>query len=288
MRVLITGANGTLGQDLVKRFTTDGHEVIATDRHTLDITREADVMRALGDHRPDVLINAAAYNFVDAVEDSEVYPIAEAVNVLGPGNLARAAAEQDISFVHYSTDYVFAGNKPEGYVESDTPDPISAYGRTKALGERAVQEAGGRGYILRLSKIFGTPGATDQSKPSFVHLMMKLASELPELKIVNEEVGCPSYTKDVALATAQMLERGDAPGVYHVVNEGGGVTWYGFAQEIFSIAGITTPCVPVSASVFAPRPAARPPFAALRNTKLPPLRDRREALAEFLKEEFPV
>lgn len=288
MRVLITGASGTLGQDLVKRFTQDGHEVIVTDRQILDITKETEVERVLSEYQPDVLINAAAYNFVDAVEDPAVYSIAEAVNVHGPKNLARTAAERGIPFVHYSTDYVFAGDKPEGYVESDIPDPISAYGRTKALGERAVQEAGGQSYILRLSKIFGTPGMTDQSKPSFVHLMMKLARELPEIKIVDEEVGCPSYTKDIALATAQMLERGDAPGVYHVVNEGGGVTWYTFAQEIFALAGVMTPFVAVSASAFPPRPAPRPRFAALRNTKLPLLRDRRVALAEFLIQELPV
>lgn len=275
-----------LGQDLVKRFTQDGHDVIATDRQTLDIIREAEVEGVLDEYQPDVLINAAAYNFVDAVEDPDIYPIAEAVNVLGPGNLARAAALREIPFVHYSTDYVFAGDRPEGYVETDNPDPISAYGRTKALGERAVQEAGGQGYILRLSKIFGTPGATDQSKPSFVHLMMKLSSELTELKIVDEEVGCPSYTKDIAQATAQMLERGDAPGVYHVVNEGGGVTWYAFAQEIFTFVGVTTPFVAVSADAFPPRPALRPSFAALHNTKLPLLRNRRDALAEFLYEEF--
>lgn len=285
MRVLITGASGTLGQDLVKRFGQGGHEVLATDRDTLDITSAEAIARTLDAHTPALVINAAAYNFVDAVEDPTIYPIAQAINAYAPGHLARAAAERGILFVHYSTDYVFAGTKPEGYTESDAPDAISAYGLTKAMGEKAVQEAGGQWHILRLSKIFGTPGLTDQSKPSFVHLMMKLARERPMLKIVDEEVGCPTYTKDIAEATAQMIARGDASGIYHVVNEGPGVTWYEFAKEIFELAGVSTPYVPVSADAFPARPAARPQFAALLNTKLPRLRHRHEALREFLESE---
>ncbi|MBI4592258.1 dTDP-4-dehydrorhamnose reductase [Candidatus Uhrbacteria bacterium] len=285
MKVLITGASGTLGQDLKKTFESQGDTVIGTDRDTLDITNPERIANNLDTHHPDLLVNAAAYNFVDVVEDPATYPIAEAVNGKAPGFLARAAVQRGIPFIHYSTDYVFAGSKPEGYTEDDIPDPLSAYGKTKAMGERAVQEAGGQWYILRLSKIFGTPGLTDQSKPSFVHLMMKLSRELPELKIVNEEVGCPSYTKDIAQATAELVARADAPGMYHVVNEGAGVTWYEFAKEIFEIAKVTTPSIPVRASAFPPRPAARPAFAALLNTKLPNLRHRRDALREFLETE---
>ncbi|MEK7619914.1 MAG: dTDP-4-dehydrorhamnose reductase [Patescibacteria group bacterium] len=285
MKILITGASGTLGQDLVQAFETRGHQVIKTDRESLDITNPQQIAEVIDREQPDILVNAAAYNFVDKVEDPTVYPIAEAVNVTGPGNLARAAAARAIPFVHYSTDYVFAGEKPEGYTEEDEPSPISTYGRTKAMGEKAVREAGGQWYILRLSKIFGTAGLTDASKPSFVHLMMKLSRELSELKIVDEEVGCPSYTKDIAQATVELLERAQPSGIYHVVNEGPGVTWYAFAKEIFELAGVTTPFVPVPADAFPPRPAARPKFSALVNTKLPPLRPRREALQEFLSSE---
>lgn len=285
MKVLITGASGTLGQDLMKVFQIRGDAVLATDRAQLDITRPQDIEYVLDREAPDLLVNAAAYNFVDAVEDSTVYPLAESINAHAPGLLARAAAHRGIPFVHYSTDYVFAGNKLEGYTEDDVPDPISAYGKTKAMGEQAVVEAGGTGYVFRLSKIFGTPGLTDQSKPSFVHLMMRLAREQPELKIVDEEVGCPSYTKDIAQATAHCMQENLAPGIYHLVNDGPGVTWYEFAQELFELAGIKTPHRPVSADAFPPRPARRPKYAPLLNTKLTPLRHRREALREFLETE---
>jgi dTDP-4-dehydrorhamnose reductase len=282
MRVLITGASGTLGQDLVKQFREAGADVMATDREQLDITDEDQVVRTLGEWHPDCVINAAAYNFVDKVEDPAVYPLAYRINVEGPGHLARACAARGIPFIHYSTDYVFSGTKPEGYTEADVPDPISRYGETKALGEKAVQDAGGQWFILRLSKIFGVPGLTDLSKPSFVHLMLRLASQLPELKIVDEEVGCPTYTKDIARTTQELLAQDRPSGIYHVVNAGPGVTWYQFAEEIFSIRPVCIARVPVSAQTFGPRPAARPLFAALQNTKLPPLRLRTDALREFL------
>lgn len=271
-----------LGQDIIKIFSAAGHEVIATDREQLNIVDKAIVERVIDEVKPDVIINTAAFNLVDKIEDPEVYPIAFAVNVTGPKNLAEAASDRHIPFVHYSTDYVFAGDKKEGYVETDTPAPISKYGETKYLGEQAVQQAGGAWYILRTSKIFGTPGLTELSKPSFVSLMLKLAAEKPELKIVDEEVGCPTYTLDIAKTTLDVIEEDREPGIYHVVNSGIPVTWYEFAQEIFPIADVSTPRYPVTAATFGPRPAARPKFAALINTKLPPLRSRVDALREFL------
>jgi dTDP-4-dehydrorhamnose reductase len=282
MRVLVTGASGMLGQDICKTFSSAGHEVIATDRDSLDITNRQAVDEAIIARQPDAIINTAAYNFVDKVEDPAVYPIAYAINATGPGNLAQATSTRNIPFVHYSTDYVFAGNKPKGYVESDEPDPISKYGETKAFGEAAVKKAGGRWYILRLSKIFGNPGTSEASKESFVQLMLRLAKEKPSLQIVDEEVGCNSYTKDIAQATLKLLTERAPGGIYHLVNEGHGVTWFGFAQEIFRVAGITTPRTPVGANAFPPRPAARPKFAKLINTLGPKLRSREEALKDFL------
>jgi len=281
MRILITGSRGMLGQDLARVFLVAGHEVLETDREELDITKASEVMRQAKEYQPDAIINAAAYNLVDKVEEPAAQGIAMAINSKGPKNLAEAAKEVGAKFVHYSTDYVFAGDKPEGYVEADETSPISKYGETKLAGEKAVQEVGGDWYILRTSKIFGHPGASSASKESFVSLMLRLAAEKPSLKIVDEEVGCPTYTPDLAEATLKMLADDQPSGIYHVVNEGKGVTWYQFAEEIFELAGVTTPREPVSSDEF-PKPAKRPKFAALKNTKLPPLRDRAEALREFL------
>lgn len=281
MKVLLTGANGNLGGQIATVFRGAGHEVIATDRGELDITNNEDVRRKVREVQPDAIINAAAYNLVDKVEDPEVYPLAYAINALGPKHLAEAAREQGCVFLHYSTDYVFAGDKPEGYTEDDATAPISKYGETKALGEAFVHAAGGTSYVCRLSKIFGPKGTSDAAKPGFVDVMLRLAKEKPELKIVDEEVGMPTYTKDIAEQTLWMLTQHVAPGVYHIVNEGEGVTWYGFAEEFFALAGVTTPRTPVTSKEF-PRAAKLPKFAMLRNTKLPKLRSRKEALQEFI------
>ncbi|MBI1907952.1 sugar nucleotide-binding protein [Candidatus Uhrbacteria bacterium] len=274
MIVLLTGARGNLGTQLAAVFSRAGHEVIATERGELDITDNDAVQRFVAETKPDCIINAAAYNFVDKVEDPAVYPLAYAVNALGPKHLAEAAAKAGILFVHYSTDYVLAGDKPEGYTEDDpTGAPCSKYGETKAAGERFVRESGATYFICRLSKIFGPAGMSDVSKPSFVSLM--------ELRIVHEEVGMPTYTKDVAETTLWMVEHDVAPGVYHVVNEGKPVTMFEYAEEVFALTGTTTPRVPVPSSAF-PRPAKAPKFAALVNTKLPKLRSRSDALADSI------
>lgn len=283
MKILITGAGGTLGGDLQRVFSSAGHELILTDRDTLDITDREAVFQFIREWQPEVIINSAAYNFVDNVEEDAHYPVALAVNAHGPRNLAEAAKEMAIPFVHYSTDYVFPGDKPEGYTEDDPTGPISRYGETKEAGEKMVQEVGGEYYICRLSKIFGVPGESDNSKESFVALMLRLAAKLPEMKIVHEEVGSPSYTRDIAETTLQLLHTRPGKGIFHIVNEGSGVTWYEFAEEIFDLAGVETPRTPVPSAEF-PKPAARPKFAALRNTKLPPLRERTDALREFMKD----
>jgi dTDP-4-dehydrorhamnose reductase len=282
MKVLVTGAGGMLARDVIGYFTEAKHDVIMTDRGQLDITDEAAVHAFVQDLRPDVVINTAAYNFVDNVESPEHYETALAVNGKAPGYLAQAAKEAGALFIHFSTDYVFAGDQKEGYKEDDVPAPISKYGETKLAGEKAVEAVGGDYYICRLSKIFGRPG-TGQSKESYVALMLRLAKEKPSLQIVDEEVGCPTYTKDIAQTVLWMVENRQPTGIYHIVNEGNGVTWYEFAQEFFALKEVKTPYEPVPASVF-PRPAKRPAFAMLLNTKLPPLRHRKEALVEFLQE----
>lgn len=279
--LLLTGARGMLGRAVSSIFSKEGYRVVATDRSVLDITDCEAVRSIVLQERPDVIVNTAAYNFVDNVENPAHYDLAYAVNALGPENLAIVAKEKGIPFVHYSTDYVFDGKKIAGYTEADERSPISKYGFTKAEGERLVEGVGGMSYICRLSKLFGEPGVGDGVKMSFVALMLKLAKEKPEIGIVDEEVGCPTYAEDIAVATVRLLREHFAPGIYHFVNSGSPVTWFQFAEEIFSIASVTTPRKPIPASAF-PRVASLPKFAALLNTKFPPLPLREDALRRFL------
>lgn len=284
MKILILGAKGNLGSELVRAFSGAGHVVDGTDREDLDVT-DADAVcaRILGGGYGAV-VNAVAWNDVDGAEDAAKQPLVTALNAEAPGIMSAACAEAGAAFVHYSTDYVFDGTKREGYVESDAPTPVSFYGASKAAGERSALASGGRSYLVRTSKIFGPQGPSSAAKPSFVAVMVKLAAAKPELSIVDEEIGMPTFTRDVAEATVRLLADGFAPGIYHFVNEGPGVTWYGFAEEFFGMLGITTPRKPVPMSSF-PRPAKRPLFAALQNTKFPKLRSRAEALAAYCAEE---
>ena len=253
------------------------------DRETLDATDASAVRSAIAAGGYGVVVNSTAFNNVDAAEDPANADAVRALNVEAPGVMAEAAKAADAAFVHYSSDYVFEGEKPEGYAEDDEPNPVSAYGRSKLDGERAVSAAGGRWYVCRTSKLYGQPGSSKSSKPSFVAVMTNLAKTKPELSIVDEEVGMPTYTADLAEATVALVTGSYEPGIYHLVNEGPGVTWYGFAGEFFGLQGIATPRKPVPMSAF-PRPAKRPRFAALRNTKFPPLRTRIEALKAFFAE----
>ncbi len=281
LTLLLTGSRGMLGQAIAKTFTDAGYTVLATDRDTIDITSIDSIRSFIAEKTIDLIINTAAYNFVDKVEDPTFYDVAYSINALGPQNLALIAKELNVQFVHFSTDCVFDGNKTDGYIESDSRSPISKYGFTKAEGERLVEEAGGQFYICRLSKLFGTPGNGEGAKMSFVSLMLKLAKEKPELSIVNEEVGCPSYAPHIAASTLGIIQRNDPSGIYHTINEGGGVTWYQFAEEIFALMNVTTPRKPVSSKEF-PVAAARPKNGTLLNTKLPKLPHRLDALKEFL------
>lgn len=281
MNVLITGALGNLGGELREIFRENGHDVTALDRGDLNICDQAAVETCVLAGKFDTIINAAAYNNVDACEDPHYYPAAFAVNVEGPKNLGLAAAKVSARLVHYSSDYVFAGDKPEGYTEVDKPEPISKYGETKLAGELAALSSGAQVFIVRLAKLFGPPGQSEAAKPSFVTMMLRLARTRPELAIVDEEVGTPTYTRDAALSTLALLESGSVPGIYHFINEGPGVTWFQFAEEFFSLCGIETPRHAVSSAEFQ-KPAKRPRFAPLKNTKFALLPERRLALREFL------
>ena len=271
-----------LGNQLVRVFRAAGHDVLAAGRRDLDITDRDEVLSFVENFHPDVIINAAAYNFVDKIEEPEVYPLAFAINAQGPRNLAVAAEQVGALMIHYGTDYVFDGQTSAGYAEDDAPHPISKYGETKLAGERAVQESIPEYYIIRVAKLFGPPGTGQNLKESFPALMVRLSGEKPELTIVNEEFGTPAYAPDVALATLEIIKEKTPYGIYHFINEGEPVTWYGFAKEIFEAAGVATPYRAVTSADFDARPAKRPANSSLKNTKFKKLRSRIEALKEFL------
>jgi dTDP-4-dehydrorhamnose reductase len=277
MRIAITGAAGMLGQDLLAAAKTAGHEVLALPRAELDITDEAAVARALRDARPDVVVNSAAWTDVDGAERDEAEALA--VNGAGAGNVARAAAECGAWTIHVSSDYVFDGSKASPYVESDPVGPLSAYGRTKLAGERAVAEqAPERHTIVRSSWLFGTAGSC------FPATILRLATDRDELGVVDDQVGCPTFTGHLAEALVDLVARDDRPaGVLHVA-AGGSCSWFEFAREIVAGAGATCEVKPCSTEDF-PRPATRPAYSVLRSERgdeAPVLPEWREGLARYM------
>jgi dTDP-4-dehydrorhamnose reductase len=281
MRIIVLGSQGNLGRQLVDFGRRSGNRVTLVDREDVDLTDSAAAYRTVRDGHFDAVFNAVAWNDVDGAEDPANRQAVWRLNAELPGVLAAAAAETGAAFVHYSSDYVFAGDRPSGYEEGDRPDPISEYGRSKWAGEQAVASVGRNSFVCRTSKLFGPAGDSPVSKPGFVDMMLRLSSSRPELSLVDEEVGCPTYTADLAEASYRLLDGGFDPGTYHLVNSGPGVTWYAFAEEFFQLAGIDVRRRPVSSAEF-PKPAARPKMAFLKNTKFPPMRPRVEALRHYL------
>jgi dTDP-4-dehydrorhamnose reductase len=270
-----------LGQDLVKTYQEDKfNKIYAWDLADIDITDEQSVNKKIKEIDPDVVINAAAYNAVDKAEEEEGFKVAMAVNAEGPKHLAEACKKVSAVFATFSSDYVFQGDKKEGYRETDKPDPISKYGQSKYSGEKNVQKVGGKYFIIRTQKLFGKEGTGKEVKKSFVDTMIELSKRLPELKVVDEEVSCFTYTPDLAKATRFLLEGNYPPGIYHIANAEP-CTWYQCAKNIFEILGKHIKLIPVPASEF-PRPAKRPQHSVLLNTKLPPLRSYKEGLKEYL------
>jgi len=276
--VIILGGQGMLGQDLARVFADVSP--LVWDRAELDITNAAAVLEAFTSVKPSIVINAAAYNLVDNAESDEGFSAAMQVNAKGPENIARACKQVGALCVHYSTDYVFEGTSQLGYKEDDLPHPQSRYAESKLAGERAVLNSDAQAYIIRTCRLFGAPGASQGSKQSFVDLMLSLAEKRDTLDVVNEEVASPTYSADLAAQTRYLIEQELQPGIYHITNSGA-CTWYEFAKEIFRITGKNITVNPVPASTF-PRPAKRPAYSRLINTKLPPLRSWQEAVAAYL------
>lgn len=282
-KVIILGAKGGLGQYLLDEFESDSWEVFGFGKEGLDITN-ADVCRdKIEEIQPDAVINAAAANDVDGIEEDKVkLEKAKEINGYAPGNLAEICVDNDIEFVHYSTDFVFNGENKDGYTEESEPDPINRYGETKLLGEEEVQDKGKDYYIIRAARLFGNQGKSDNAKRSFVDTMIYLATEggHDEVAIVDEQYGSPTYKKDLAKLTKNVIEGDYESGVYHGSNRGS-CTWYGWAENVFKYADIDVDCKPVSASEF-PREADVPAYAELKNTKLPEIRCWEDALNDYL------
>ena len=283
-KILILGAKGNLGQQLVKIFSSD-NEVIAWDRGEIDISDRELMLKKIADLKPELVINAAAYNAVDKCEASdEEYELAKKINIDGPKFLAEACLKIGATLVHYSTDYVFDGAGKSGYKETDEPKPINRYGKTKFHGEKRILEFSGNGlkwYLIRTSKLFGPKAENEAAKASFFDIMLGQSREKSSLEAVDEELSCFTYTPDLAKATKELIDKNSGYGIYHIVN-GGSCTWHKAAVELFKLAGIGIEVKPITGDKLA-RPAKRPKYSVLLNTKFPPLRDYREALKEYLK-----
>jgi len=274
MRFAITGAAGMLGQDLVAEARSAGHDVLALPRAELDIADRAAVDDALGAAHADVVVNCAAWTDVDGAETSP--DDALAVNGTGAGNVARAAAASGAWTIHVSSDYVFDGSKRSPYVESDAVGPASSYGRSKLAGEREVAaEAPGCHTIVRSSWLFGAFG------PCFPATILRLAGERDELMVVEDQVGCPTFTGHLAAALVDLAARPERPaGIVHVAG-GGDCSWYEFAREIVARAGVSCEVRPCSTDQM-PRPAKRPAYSVLRSERnAPVLPDWRRGLADY-------
>jgi dTDP-4-dehydrorhamnose reductase len=272
MRLMITGAAGMLGVDVA---SSSAHEVEALPRAELDITDASAVGAAVARCRPDVVVNCAAWTDVDGAEGAE--DAAMAVNGAGAGVVASAAAAAGAWTIHVSSDYVFDGSKSSPYVESDPVGPGSAYGRSKLAGELAVAQAAPESHtIVRSAWLFGAGG------PCFPKTILRLASERDELNVVDDQVGCPTYTGHLAQALVALAER-PVLGVVHVAG-GGECSWFSFASAIVEAAGIACSVRPCRSDEF-PRPAARPAYSVLRSERgpsVPVLPTWQEGLAGFM------
>ena len=238
MKILVTGANGMLAQE-VKKQLKEENELICTDVEDLDITNEEQVIKYITELKPEFIINCAAYTAVDKAEVAG--EIVEKINAIGPANLAKAAKASGATLVHISTDYVFGGNLSldKDYSEEDAKEPVTAYGITKLHGEEKIQENCEKYYIFRTAWLYGKGGN------NFVKTMTKLGRERDELNVVSDQHGSPTYAVDLANIIKQSIYKKIPYGVYHATNVGY-TTWYDFTREIFAEQGIECKVNPVT------------------------------------------
>lgn len=268
MKILVTGANGMLGQDLCPILEDVGAFVIETDKDNLDVTNAEQVKQVLADIRPDMVIHCAAYTDVDRAEED--LKTAELINVNGTENIADACAKLGITLVYISTDYVFDGESEEPYTTEDMPNPINNYGMTKYEGEEAVRSLCEKYYIVRTSWLYGHHGK------NFVENMLNMADRA-EIKVVDDQIGCPTWTVELANGILRLLSK--PYGTYNICGSGF-TTWYGFAKEIFSQAGVEVNLKPCTTEEF-PRPAKRPKFSVMDNEGV--CRNWQAALHDYLE-----
>jgi len=268
MKILIIGANGQVGWELQRTLAPLG-EVVALGHAALDLANPDAIRQALRQTAPDLIVNAAAYTAVDRAEQE--HALAQAVNGVAPGVLAEEAKHLDATLVHYSTDYIFDGAKGSPYTEIDAPNPLSVYGATKLLGEKAVAAVGCPHLILRTSWVYGVRGK------NFLLTIQRLARERDELRVVDDQLGAPTWSRMIAESTAailsQCLHKGsvasvlrDKGGLYHLT-AAGQTSWFGFASEIVKHTDKPPRMIPISTAEY-PLPAPRPAYSVMSSSKL--------------------
>jgi len=276
MKIVVTGAKGQLGTDLVHLLADRGYEIYGYGREELDITNLDQVKQVIAEVRPDVVIHAAAYTKVDLAESEPDQ--AFLINAYGTRNVAVASEAVGAKLVYISTDYVFDGTANVPYNEFAPTNPLSIYGKSKLVGEQFVRDLHSKFFIVRTSWVYGKHGK------NFVKTMLKLAQERDELMVVHDQVGCPTYTVDLANCILELIQT-EKYGIYHVSNSGH-CSWYEFAKAIFEEAGIEVKVNPCTTKDF-PRPAPRPAYSVFEHMSLqlngfPNMRLWRQALKAFL------
>lgn len=283
MRVLVTGVKGQLGYDVVNELNKRNHEAIGVDVEEMDVTDEAAVYRVIGEAKPDAVVHCAAWTAVDAAEDPDNYDKVMKINALGTEYVARACKTLDAKMTYISTDYVFDGRGDEPW-EPDCKDyaPLNVYGESKLLGEKAVAGLSDKFFIVRIAWVFGKNGN------NFIKTMLKLSETRDVLRVVSDQIGTPTYTRDLARLLVDMIET-EKYGYYHATNEGGYVSWADFAKEIFLQAGKSTRVIPVTTAEYGLSKARRPFNSRLDKSKIvaagfTPLPSWQDALKRYLAE----
>ncbi len=288
-KALILGARGQLAGAL-RRAAPDSVEIVALERADVDITDDSSIRAALDAHRPDLVWNGAAFNAVDRAQSGEGARDAMCINALGPALLALACRDFDAQLVHFSTDFVFDGRKNSPYEEDDATNPLSIYGASKLGGERAVVAASPRHFAIRVERLFGpvddlgTSGGAAKPGGNFPMLMLRLGRERQSVRVVDDQIGAPSYNPDLARAAWQLVERSEG-GLFHLSNAGE-VSFADYAERVFQIAGVNCRVERVSSEEYG-APAARPTYSTFSNarahsTGIEPLRAWDAALREYL------